>query len=205
MATDNAKPERSRRLMITVVALSAIAAFAVTALLINIFERKQEARNPFYRVVELNNTISDPAVWGKDFPMQYDLYLRTVDMERTKYGGSEAMPHSPTGADPRSVVARSKLEQDPRLKVMWAGYAFSRDYRERRGHAYMLDDQTFTERQQANPPGACLNCHASMVTIYNELGNNDTAKGFQAVNHMKYAEARQHAKYPIACIDCHDP
>lgn len=115
------------------------------------------------------------------------------------------MPHSPTDADPRSVVARSRLEQDPRLKTMWAGYAFSKDYRERRGHAYMLDDQTFTERQQFNPPGACLNCHASMVTVYNQLGNGDMFKGFELVNHMKYAEARQYAKHSVACIDCHDP
>lgn len=196
---------RPRRFLITIVVLAAIAVFAVTALLINIFERKQEARNPFYRVVELNDTISDPAVWGKDFPMQYDLYLRTVDQQRTKYGGSEALPHSPTEADPRTAVARSKLEQDPRLKVMWAGYAFSKDYRERRGHAYMLDDQTFTERQQFSPPGACLNCHASMVTVYNQAGNGDMMKGFQAINHMKYAEARKFARHPVACIDCHDP
>ncbi len=194
-----------RRMLIAVTVLAAIAAFAVTTLLINIFERKQEARNPFYRVVELDDTVADPAVWGKDFPMQYDLYLRTVDMERTKYGGSEAMPHSPTAADPRSVVARSKLEEDPRLKIMWAGYAFSKDYRERRGHAYMLEDQTFTERQQANPPGACLNCHASMVTVYNQVGNGDMFKGFQLINHMSYKEARQYAKHPVACIDCHDP
>ena len=102
------------------------------ALLINIFERKQEARNPFYRVVELNDTIDDPATWAKNFPLQYDLYMLTVDMQRTKYGGSEAMPHSPTQADPRSVVARSKLQEDPRLKTIWAGYSFSADYRERR-------------------------------------------------------------------------
>ncbi len=100
-------------------------------------------------MVELNDTIDDPATWAKNFPLQYDLYTRTVDMQRTKYGGSEAMPHSPTEADPRSVVARSKLQEDPRLKTMWAGYAFSADYRERRGHAYMLDDQTFTERQHS--------------------------------------------------------
>ncbi len=201
----NDSPRTSRRLLVTTIVLAAIAAFAVTALLINIFERKQEAKNPFYRVVELNDTIADPAVWGKNFPMQYDLYLRTVDQVRTKYGGSEALPHVPTQADPRSAIARSKLEEDPRLKTMWAGYSFSKDYRERRGHAYMLEDQTFTERQQANPPGACLNCHASMVTVYNELGNNDMMKGFEVVNHMKYPEARSHAKYPIACIDCHDP
>ena len=196
---------KSGRWLAAVIVLAAIAAFAVTALLVNIFERKQEARNPFYRVVDLNNNIDDPKQWGEDFPMQYDLYLRTVDMQRTKYGGSEALPHSPTQADPRSVVARSKLEQDPRLKTMWAGYAFSIDYRERRGHAYMLDDQTFTARQQGNPPGACMNCHASMVTVYNQLGNGDMLKGFQVVNHMKYPDARKYAKHPMACIDCHDP
>ena len=102
-------------------------------------------------------------------------------------------------------MARPKLEQDARLKTMWAGYAFSQDYRERRGHAYMLEDQTFTERQQFNPPGACLHCHAAMVTVYNQLGNGDMFKGFEVVNHMKCPEARQHAKHPVACIDCHDP
>jgi len=205
MTNANPNARRPRRFMIATVVLAAVAAFAVTALLINIFERKQEARNPFYRVVELSDNIDDPAVWGKNFPMQYDLYLRTVDEVRTKYGGSEAMPHSPAQADPRSAVARSKLEEDPRLKVMWAGYAFSKDYRERRGHAYMLTDQTFTERLQANPPGACLNCHASMVTVYKRAGDGDMMKGFQAINHMKYTDARKLAAHPIACIDCHDP
>src|SRR6185436_4198155 len=143
----------------TVVAIGAIA------MLVNIFERKQEGRNPFYRVVELNDQIDDPAVWGKNFPLQYDGYLRTVDQVRTRYGGSEAVPHSPTQADPRSVVAQSRLEEDPRLKTMWAGYAFARDFREERGHAYMLTEQTFTERQQFAPqPGTCLNCHASVYT-----------------------------------------
>jgi len=41
-------------------------------LLVNIFERKQEARNPFYRVVELTDEREDPAVWGKNFPLRYD-------------------------------------------------------------------------------------------------------------------------------------
>jgi nitrite reductase (cytochrome c-552) len=195
-----------RRLLFVTIFVAALAAIAITALLVNIFEHKQEARNPFYRVVELNDTIDDPAVWGKNFPMQYDLYLRTVDQQRTRYGGSEALPHSPTQADPRTVVAQSKIEQDQRLKEMWAGYSFSKDYREKRGHAYMLEDQTFTGRQQAAPqPGTCLNCHASMVTTYNKLGNGDTFKGFEAVNHMPYFEARKLVKHPVACIDCHDP
>ena len=196
----------NRRLTITVFVLAIIATVAVAALLINIFEHKQEAKNPFFRVVELNDTIDDPAVWGKNFPMQYDLYLRTVDMQRTRYGGSEALPHSPTEGDPREIVTSSKIEADPRLKEMWAGYSFSKDYREKRGHAYMLLDQMFTGRQQAAPqPGACLNCHASMWTTYNKLGNGDIFKGFDIVNHMPYAEARKLVNHPVACIDCHDP
>ena len=60
-------------------------------------------------------------------------------------------------------------------------------------------------RRYVNPPGACINCHASMVTVYNQVGNGDMFKGFELINHMKYKEARQYVKHPIACIDCHDP
>ena len=142
----------SMKLVVGVAVIAALVTAGLTALLVNIFERKQEARNPFYRVVELTEDTVDPAIWGKNFPQQYDLYLRTVDQERTKYGGSEAMPRTPTDADPRSVVAQSRLEEDPRLKTMWAGYSFSADYRKKRGHAYMLDDQMFTLRQQVAAP-----------------------------------------------------
>jgi nitrite reductase (cytochrome c-552) len=69
----------------------------------------------------VNDDVDDPAVWGKVFPLYYELYLKSVDMQRTKHGGSEAMPHTPTKADPRSVVARSKVEEDPGLKAMWQG------------------------------------------------------------------------------------
>ncbi|HYH00703.1 MAG TPA: ammonia-forming cytochrome c nitrite reductase subunit c552 [Terriglobales bacterium] len=208
MASDNSADKsssRNRKLLFATIVLAAVAAVAITALLINIFEHKQEAKNPFYRVVELNDRTEDPSVWGKNFPMQYDLYLRTVDQQRTRYGGSEALPHSPTEGDPREIVTRSKIQEDERLKRMWAGYSFSIDYREKRGHAWMLTDQTFTERQKAGPPGACLNCHASMVTTYNKLGNGDIFKGFEAVNRMPYPEARKLVNHPIACIDCHDP
>lgn len=188
-----------------VAVVTAILAVAVVALLVNIFERKQEARNPFFRVVELTDDTVDPEPWGKNFPLQYDGYVRTVDMVRTRHGGSEAVPRTPTQADPRSVVAQSKLEEDPRLKLMWAGYAFARDFREERGHAYMLEDQTFTERQQVPQPGTCMNCHASTYTIYKELGKGDIVAGFHELNKMPYAEARKLATHPVTCIDCHDP
>src|SRR5262245_15270683 len=71
------------------VLLSGVGAAVGMVVLVSIFERKQEARNPFFRVVELTDETEDPAVWGKDFPMQYDGYKRTVDQQRTRFGGSE--------------------------------------------------------------------------------------------------------------------
>jgi nitrite reductase (cytochrome c-552) len=196
---------RRRRLLLVIAAGAALATVVGVALLMNIFERKQEARNPFYRVVELTDDTEDPAVWGKNFPLQYDDYRRTVDQVRTRFGGSEALPRTPTRADPRTVVAQSKIEEDPRLKTMWAGYAFAKDFREERGHAYMLDDQIFTERQQAaKQPGTCLQCHASLYVPYRKAGNGDLIKGFERMNQMPYAEARKLVSHPVACIDCHD-
>jgi nitrite reductase (cytochrome c-552) len=188
---------RTRRYALFAAGAGALATAAVAALLVNIIERKQEARNPFYRVVELTDETEDPAVWGKNFPLQYDGYRRTVDQVRTRYGGSEAVPRTPTQADPRSVVAQSRLEEDPRLKTMWAGYAFAVDFREERGHAYMLDDQTFTERQHvAKQPGTCIHCHASAYVLYRKAGGGDLIKGFEKVNALPYEEARKLVRHP---------
>jgi nitrite reductase (cytochrome c-552) len=197
---------RGWKVVFATAVIAALAAAGVTALLVNIFERKQEARNPFYRVVQITDTTEDPAVWGKNFPLEYDGYRRTVDQVRTRFGGSEAVPRTPDKADPRSVVAQSRLEADPRLKTLWAGYAFAVDFREERGHAYMLEDQTFTQRQVVkHQPGTCMHCHASVYVPYKKLGNGDLIKGFEAMNRMGYFEARKLVDHPVACIDCHDP
>jgi nitrite reductase (cytochrome c-552) len=196
---------QSRRFVLLTALVATLATIGGVAILMSIFERRQEGRNPFYRVVELTDETEDPAMWGKNFPLQYDDYQKTVDQVRTRYGGSEALPHTPTQADPRSVVAQSKLEEDPRLKIMWAGYAFSKDFREERGHAYMLEDQTYTERQQVvKQPGTCMHCHASVYVPYKKLGGGDLIKGFEVMNQMPYSEARTKVSHPVACIDCHD-
>lgn len=211
--TDNSeKPSsqnQSRLYSIKIVALVAFAAFLAAilgvAFLTNIIQRKQEAKNPFFRVVELTDETVDPEIWGKNFPLQYDGYKKTVDQSRTRYGGSEAIHKTPTNADPRSVVAQSRLEEDPRLKTMWDGYAFAVDFREERGHSFMLADQTFTERQNVvKQPGSCVNCHASAYTAYKKLGEGDIFKGFAELNKMPYVEARKQVEHPVSCIDCHD-
>lgn len=204
--TTSPLPGRSTRFIATLSIAATLAAVAGVALLVNILERKQEAQNPFYRVVELSDTTESPETWGANFPQQFDDYRKTVDQVRTRYGGSEAVPRTPTNADPRSIVAQSRLEEDPRLKTIWAGYAFATDFREERGHAFMLEDQLFTERQTAaQQPGTCLHCHASVYVPYMKAGNGDLIKGFEAINKLPYQEAKNLVTHPVACIDCHDP
>ncbi len=202
--------------------ITALAIVGVFLLRENIAQRKAEARHTVFRVVELDETVSDPAVWGKNFPRQYDSYRRTVDMERTRYGGSEADPFA-VGED-GVLKTVSKIEQDPRLKTMWAGYAFAIDFREERGHAYMLHDQRETERVLQRPQvGACLHCHASTTVAYRQAGLHAGApgqlsdpllsptgreqllKGFPIVSAEPYSNATKRVEHPVACIDCHDP
>jgi nitrite reductase (cytochrome c-552) len=178
----------------------------LTALLVNIHTRVEEGKDPYPKRVEITDETEDPAIWGSNFPLEYDGYKRTVEEATTRFGGSEAMPRVPTTDDPRKNTTRSRLDEDKRLKTFWAGYSFAVDYRERRGHAYMLEDQMFTGRQKATAqPGTCLHCHASLYLPYKHHGGGDLIKGFEKMNQMPYAEARKLVNHPIACIDCHDP
>jgi len=85
--------------LVAIVLLVAAATAAVTALLMNIQERKIEARQPFVRLVEVDEDTTDPATWGTNWPKQYDSYRRTAIATRTRFGGhggSEALPEEAT-------------------------------------------------------------------------------------------------------------
>lgn len=201
-----AAPKWSASKILIAVIITALVTFGMTALLMNILERRSEQAQPAHNVVELTRDTHDPAVWGQNYPRQYESYKATSEMVATTYAGATAVPQEPTEDDPRTEASSSRLEEDPRLKVMWDGYPFSVDYTHARGHEYMLVDQMYTQRvTDFNQPGTCLNCHASMPEIYNELGDGDMIAGFDAVNKLSYEEAAQHASGPIACIDCHNP
>jgi len=178
--------------LILLFSLALVATVGVTWVLVTMFERKQEARTPFVRVAELSEISTDPAPWGQNWPHQYDAYLSTAG-DRF-YGGSSALPES-------------KLDQHPWLRRLFAGYAFSIDYREARGHAYMLYDQGVTERVTKKPQaGACLHCHAANSVMYRKAGleamglpSDDAAlaasfnseaviRGFQEVSRLPYSE-----------------
>ncbi len=62
-----------------VLLLTAVVTALVVALLLNIQQRKQEARVQYVKLTELTEDTIDPAEWGKNFPRQYDGYKRTVD------------------------------------------------------------------------------------------------------------------------------
>ncbi|MFN2375578.1 MAG: ammonia-forming cytochrome c nitrite reductase subunit c552 [Candidatus Binatia bacterium] len=178
----------------------AAGAGIATAIALSVAERKAEGRQPFVRTVEVTEDTTDPAVWGKNWPRQYDSYLLTAQSTRTRFGGhggSEAMP-------------AEKIERDPWLKRMFLGYAFSIDYRDRRGHAYMLQDQESTERLTKPQSGSCLHCHASVMPLYRRLGNGDAATGFEKTHAMTYQETNELLHkggngHPVSCVDCHDP
>ena len=59
--------------------LAAAAAVLVTALLVTIVQRQGEAQNPFYRVVDLSEEVSDPAVWGRIFRCNTTVIAALVD------------------------------------------------------------------------------------------------------------------------------
>lgn len=192
---------KKTRILFAVILVSAIvASAAITALLVNISTRKIESKQQFVRIAEVDENTTDPAVWGKNWPRQYDSYQRTAISTRTRFGGhggSEALPDQ-------------KIERDPWLQRMFRGYAFSIDYRDRRGHAYMLVDQENTERLTKPQSGSCLHCHASVMPLYRELGDGDAMKGFEASHKLSYQDMNKKLHesgnaHPVSCVDCHDP
>jgi nitrite reductase (cytochrome c-552) len=190
----------SKTVLLASIAAAAIVTAGGAALLVNIFERNQEAKVTTTKLVEVTRDTTDPAVWGVNWPKQYGSYLLTAQTTRTRFGGhggSEALP-------------QEKIDKDPWLKRMFLGYAFSIDYRDRRGHAYMLQDQENTQRQTKPQTGSCLHCHASIMPLYRQMGGGDAMKGFEQSYKLSYKEMNQklhdmgHA-HTVTCADCHDP
>jgi nitrite reductase (cytochrome c-552) len=217
--TETGQPPRpaTARRHVLLTAIVAVVAAGATALVMrldrNISTRQAEALQTSFTLVALDEATVDPATWGKNFPRQFNSYLRTADKYTTKYGGagSDGMP-------------KSRLDEDPRLVAIFDGYAFAIDFNQRQGHAHMLDDQRTTKRVTDRPQtGACLHCHASNTVAYREAGLKNGApgaltdpfesaaaqqqlmKGFEETCKMPYADATKLVTHPVACIDCHDP
>src|SRR5262245_47014718 len=191
---------RSRAAFGGLIAVVTAGTVGVTALLMNIAERKAEHRQPYVRVVEVGEDDTDPAQWGKNWPAQYDGYKRTAITTRTRFGGhggSEALP-------------AEKIERDPWLQRMFLGYAFSIDYRDRRGHAYMLTDQEATKRLTKPQSGSCLHCHASILPLYRKLGDGDAMHGLEKTYTFSYQDLNKQLQdaghsHPVSCGEWQHP
>jgi len=175
------------------------ALFAVTVVIVfflgllasSIIERRAEAEFAYVPQVKYSQEEPRNEIWGENFPRQYQSYLKTADTSfRSKHNGSATI---------------DMLEDDPRLVVLWAGYAFAKDYVQARGHYYAIADIRSTLRTGApvegvkSPqPNTCWTCKSPDVPrLISESGigafYKDTweTKGPEVVN-------------PIGCADCHD-
>jgi nitrite reductase (cytochrome c-552) len=171
---------------VAVFVAAVVLTLIVAGLLFNIDDRKEEARITPLKVIEIPEGEINPAVWGQNFPNEYDSFQRTEEnYGETPYGGSE--PYS-------------KLERYPAMVRLWAGYAFSKDHNEERGHYYANLDQKNTQRVQlVDQPGACINCHAAEApSLIAELG-------WEEFNHTPYNDLKDRTSLGSSCSDCHDP
>ncbi len=171
---------------ISLAGLLAIAILVLGLLSVSIMERRWEAQRPLMVIRPIEAWESDNAKWGQNYPRQYEAYQKTrITDTQTKYGG--AFP-------------RDYLEEDPMQVILFAGYGFSKDYLQARGHYYALEDVTASKRI-ARPfqAATCWTCKSSDVPrVMNKVGIAD----FYASNFHDLTVEMTHA---IGCLDCHDP
>ncbi len=163
-----------------------VLAGGIAAVLTSVQTHKNEEAVASITVTPVGDKELDPAVWGQNFPREYESFQQTeIDGVATPYGGSDPI---------------DKLARYPILKRIWAGNAFSVDFNEDRGHYYALIDQKETERQEVvKQPGACANCHAAEAPLLIE------SMGWEAFNSTPYKELEGQLTMGSTCRDCHDP
>jgi len=162
-----------------------VIVFLLGILASSIVERRSEAQLYFQMVSPIPDWAPDNKVWGANFPRQYETYKKTLETNfRSKYGGSEMIDY---------------LEKYPELVVMWAGYPFSRDYNQGRGHYYSVTDVHNTLRTTGPMPATCWTCKSTDVPrLMNEMGVAEFYAG-------TWASLGHEVTNPIGCQDCHDP
>ncbi|HER10061.1 MAG TPA: ammonia-forming cytochrome c nitrite reductase [Bacteroides sp.] len=192
MTTIREKVEKKPWLGWLLFAVTVIVVFLLGLLASSIIERRAEALFAYTPRVELSEFEPRNAEWGKNFPREYQSYLQTTDTSfRSKYNGSAWI---------------DMLEVDPRMVVLWAGYSFSKDYNQARGHAYAIEDirQILRTGGPAGPddgpmPNTCWSCKGPDVPrVMAEVGVAEFYSG-------TWASRGEEIVNPIGCADCHDP
>lgn len=191
MNTNSSK--RSPWVNVTLFSITVIAVFVLGWFVSTISERRAEALFAYKPKVQLAQFEPRNEVWGKNYPWQYESYRKTQETDfRTPHGGN---------------AMKDVLEENPELVVMWAGYGFSKDYNQGRGHSYAITDIHNTLRtggptapDNGPMPSTCWACKSPDVPrMMNRLGS---PAAFYA---GKWAKHGEEIVNPIGCADCHNP
>lgn len=172
--------------------ITIIVVFLLGLLASSIINRKSEAKYKYVPQVQISPNEPRNEVWGKNYPQEYQSFLQTSDTSFASYQGGAKM--------------RDMLEEDPRLVVLWAGYGFSKDYNQGRGHFYSIEDIHNTLRTggpkgegDGPMPATCWTCKSPDVPrLMNEKGIAEFYSG-------KWADKGSEVVNPIGCADCHEP
>ena len=171
--------------------VTVVVVFLLGMLASSITERKTEAVFAYTPQVKIAPGEPRNEIWGKNFPREFQSYYKTADTSfRSKYNGNAMI---------------DMLEVDPRLVVLWAGYGFSKDYNQGRGHYYAVNDIYNTLRTGAPTgpddglmPATCWTCKSPDVP---RVMKRDGIAEFYT---GKWARLGSEIVNPIGCADCHD-
>ena len=147
------------------------------------------------KAAEIADGAVDPADWGKVYPVEYKLWKQTG--EPTPAGKTKYKKGYDVGEE-----RRDKLDEYPFLALLYNGWGFGSEYREPRGHYFMVQDQLEVDPGRIKAGGSCLTCKTPYAPmLQKQMG--------QAYFSTPYKEVL--AKLPkdqqtlgVACIDCHD-
>jgi nitrite reductase (cytochrome c-552) len=165
--------------------------FLLGMLASSIIERRAEAQFAYSPEIKFSQFEPRNSVWGELFPREYGTYMQTADTSfRSKYNGSATI---------------DMLEESPRMVVLWAGYAFSKEYKQARGHAHAVDDIRNILRTGAPMNGqpspqtnTCWTCKSPDVPrLMNTSGVSAFYKGTWETKGPEIMNS-------IGCADCHD-
>lgn len=168
-----------------------VIVFLLGLLASSIIERRAEAEFLYTPKVQYDQFEPRNEVWGQNFPREYETYMQTRDTSfRSKYNGSAAI---------------DMLEEAPELVVLWAGYPFSKEYNQGRGHYYAVNDVRTILRtgapmtpEEGPMPGTCWTCKSPDVP---RMMHNIGAESFYK---HKWASLGPEIVNSIGCADCHN-
>jgi nitrite reductase (cytochrome c-552) len=175
----------------TLILVGAVIVLAVALVGTLVFIKNQPPQQrAFQPLVQIKAMEPNSELWGENFPNQWSTLQKTATNNvDTTYGGSSKF---------------SWLKRDPRQVILFAGYAFSKDYNDDRGHVNSLVDVRSTGRLNLDPndpkhtPGTCYSCKSSNnPALWAEIGMAEFDK-------TSFKELGARIEQPIGCANCHE-